>query len=40
MNGTEDIMGEVKAFHKHLCRQGYKPEQVADAVEKYYNKEE
>lgn len=40
MNGTEDIMEEVKAFHKRLCRKGYKPEQVADAVEEYYNKEE
>lgn len=40
MNGTEDILTEVKEFHKRLCRKGYKPEQVAEVVDGYYNKEE
>lgn len=40
MNNSEDIYAEVKSFHKRLCRKGYKPEQVAEVVEAYYNKEE
>ena len=40
INGTEDILTEVKEFHKRLCRKGYKPEQVAEVVDGYYNKEE
>lgn len=40
INGTEDILNEVKEFHKRLCRKGYKPEQVAEVVDGYYNKEE
>lgn len=39
INGTEDILNEVKEFHKRLCRRGYKPEQVAEVVDGYYNKE-
>lgn len=40
MNSTEDVLTEVKEFHKRLCRKGYKPEQVAEVVDGYYNKEE
>ena len=39
MNNTEDIYSEIKKFHKQMCRRGYKPEQVADVVDAFYNKE-
>lgn len=39
MNNSDNIYDEVKSFHKKLCRKGYKPEQVAEAVEAYYCKE-
>ena len=39
MNNSEDIYAEVKSFHKMMCRRGFKPEQVAEAVESYYDKE-
>ena len=40
INGKEDILNEVKEFHKRLCRKGYKPEQVAEVIDEYYNKGE
>ena len=40
MNAEDNILEEVKMFHKRLCRKGYKPEQVAEVVDAYYNKEE
>lgn len=38
MGDSENIYDEVKEFHKRLCRKGYKPEQVADVVEAFYDK--
>ena len=39
INGSKDIIEEIQSFHKRMCHKGYKPEQVAEAVESYYDKE-
>ena len=40
ITAEESIYAEIKAFHKRLCKKGYKPEQIAEVVEAYYNQEE
>lgn len=36
---SETIFREVRLFHKRLCSKGFRPEQVADVVDAFYNKE-
>lgn len=36
---AETIYREVRLFHKRLCNKGFPPEQVADVVDAFYNKD-
>ena len=36
---SETIFNEIRAFHKKMCKRGFKPEQVAEVIDAFYNKE-